>query len=373
MQRSIFEDVSDTKKSAPKAGEADRIKNRNAKIIRIWLMCVAALVVIMILVGGLTRLTDSGLSITEWKPIMGAIPPLSAEDWQIELEKYRQIPEYALVNKGMTLSEFKVIYWWEWGHRQLGRLIGMVYILPFVVLLTMGIIPKYWRLKLLGVGLLGAVQGGIGWWMVASGLVGRVDVAPIRLATHLGLAFVILGVLTWFILQLRMEDWQLLQAKRRRDPKRATWAGVLVALTFTQIFAGALVAGLDAGQWYVDWPLMNGEFLPTESFDLSPFYLNLIENHALVQFNHRMLAYTLLLALLVFYGLTRRAQNRAERDWSTYGLMIVLIQAGIGIATVLKAAPLEWALAHQAAGIVVWIVMLRMRFTMQYPPATEFR
>lgn len=373
MTRAIFEDVSNNVKSEPRAGEANRRKQRNARWLCIWLGIVAALVILMVLVGGATRLTDSGLSITEWKPIMGAIPPLSAQDWQIAFDKYRQIPEYTLVNKGMNLSEFKVIYWWEWGHRQLGRLIGLVYVVPLVAFLAMGVIPKHWRLKLIGLGLLGGLQGAIGWWMVASGLSERVDVAPIRLAIHLGTAFIILGLLLWFIFKLRLEDWQLLQASRRRHTGRAQWAVALVGLTFAQIFAGALVAGLDAGQWYVDWPLMNGYILPPESFDLRPLALNVIENHALVQFNHRTLAYVLLIAMLVFFVLSRRAEGRQERTWATYGLCILLLQTGIGISTVLHAAPFTWALAHQAGGVIVWCVMLRMCFVMRYPAAIDFK
>lgn len=375
MARPIFAEVSsDTLTPPSKAGEADRRQERNRRILIAWLICVAVLVITMILVGGLTRLTDSGLSITEWKPIMGALPPLSQQDWLIAFEKYKGIPEYSIINSSMTMEQFKVIFWWEWGHRQLGRLIGLVYVIPFVVFLIAGIVPRHWRMKLANLAILGGLQGMIGWWMVSSGLSERVDVAPIRLAVHLGLAFVILGFIVWFIFMLRLEDWQLLQARRRRHTTRATWAGVLVTLTFIQIFSGALVAGLDAGQWYIDWPLMGGEILPSESFDLRPIVLNLIENPALVQFNHRMLAYSLLVFAIIFYiGVRYYAQTRQERQWAGISLLILLAQAMIGISTVLNAAPLEWAIAHQAGGIIVWLVILHTKFVIQYPRAVQFK
>ncbi|MEO0917349.1 MAG: COX15/CtaA family protein, partial [Pseudomonadota bacterium] len=221
QKRSIFEDVSDDTAARPAAtaGVIDQAARKGARgAVRVWLMILFALVVLMIAVGGLTRLTDSGLSITEWRPVTGALPPLSAEDWTSEFEKYRAIPEYQLQNKGMSLEEFKVIYWWEWGHRQLGRFIGVVWAVGFLFFLLTRKIPPGWTARLLLPGVLGGVQGAIGWWMVSSGLSGTMlDVASYRLATHLGLAFIILGLLAWFILKLGRPEAGLMQSRRSRD------------------------------------------------------------------------------------------------------------------------------------------------------------
>ena len=211
--RSIFEEVGTTEKQVAAPGAIDQGGGGNRSGIRTWLMVLFALVALMIAVGGMTRLTDSGLSITEWKPVTGAIPPLSAETWEAEFEKYRAIPEYELQNKGMTMAEFKVIYWWEWGHRQLGRVIGLVWAAGFAWFYIRKQSPNGWNQRLLFIGALGGLQGFIGWWMVSSGLEdGMLDVASYRLATHLGLAFVIFGYLTWFILRLSRREADLLQA-----------------------------------------------------------------------------------------------------------------------------------------------------------------
>lgn len=227
--------------------------------IRIWLMMLFVLVMAMIVVGGLTRLTDSGLSITEWAPVSGALPPMSEAAWQSEFDKYRQIPEYQLQNVGMSMAEFKFIYWWEWGHRQLGRFVGLVWALGFVGFLVTRKIPPGWTGRLLLLGGLGGLQGAIGWWMVASGLTGdRIDVASYRLATHLGLAFVILGVIAWFTFQLGRSERDLMQQRRVREGKLFSMSTGLMHFTFLQILLGALVAGIDAGRNYTDWPLMAG-------------------------------------------------------------------------------------------------------------------
>jgi cytochrome c oxidase assembly protein subunit 15 len=237
-KRKLFEEVADASasKSTPAGGMIDAGKSGARGAIRWWLMSLFALVVVMILVGGLTRLTDSGLSITEWKPITGAIPPLNAEDWQSEFEKYKTIPEYQLQNKGMSLSEFQFIYWWEWGHRQLGRVIGLVWALGFFGFLAAGKIPTGWTGRLLMLGALGGVQGFIGWWMVHSGLGGEMlDVASYRLATHLGLAFVILGFIAWYVFTLAREERDLMQARRLADPKLFSMSTGLLHLSFVQI------------------------------------------------------------------------------------------------------------------------------------------
>ena len=261
-----------TRASAPTAGVIDSAR-RGARgaAIRVWLMVLFALVVCMIAVGGLTRLTDSGLSITEWRPVTGALPPMSVEAWEAEFEKYRQIPEYQLQNTGMSLEEFKFIYWWEWGHRQLGRFVGLIWAAGFLFLWLTKRIPTGWTTRLLIPGILGGIQGAIGWWMVASGLTGEMlDVASYRLATHLGLAFVILGVLAWYIFLLGRSEADLLQARRGRDAKLFSMGTGLMHFAFLQILLGALVAGIDAGRTFNDWPGMAGQFFPPRPSTSSP-------------------------------------------------------------------------------------------------------
>ena len=314
-----------------------------------WLLCVCALVVLMILVGGATRLTDSGLSITEWRPVTGAIPPLSASDWASEFAKYQATTEYQLQNAGMSLAEFQTIYWWEWGHRLLGRLIGLVYALPFLWFLLAG------RLKgraaaLSGLLLLGGLQGFVGWWMVESGLVDRLDVAPYRLAAHLGLAFLILGFGFW----LALGAFGVPRA-------RFGWpAGAFLGLLFMQILAGAAVAGSDAGKAYADWPTIGGEAFPSTYAALSPFWHNLFENHAAVQFNHRSLGYLVALCALALGALAWRRGRRRLGGALAAG---ALAQAFLGVATVLGAAPLGLSLAHQGGAAALWLLALaHLRF-----------
>ncbi|HBN29783.1 MAG TPA: heme A synthase, partial [Rhodobacteraceae bacterium] len=297
-KRNIFEDVAADGPQAniPKTSLIDGDKNRSRRRIRIWLHVLLALVAVMIVVGGLTRLTDSGLSITEWKPVTGAVPPLSEAAWNEAFTKYQQTPEFRLQNSAMTVAEFKSIYWWEWAHRQLGRVIGLVWAVGFLWFLARRQIPTGWTGRLVLIGALGGLQGAIGWWMVSSGLTGRmVDVASYRLAIHLGLAFIIMGLIVWYSMLLKSGDGDLMQARRNREgglARLATWLGLAA---FLQILLGALVAGIDAGRGYIDWPWMNGEFLPSESFDYSPLWTNFFENPALVQFDHRMLGYLVFL------------------------------------------------------------------------------
>ncbi len=369
-QRSIFEEVSGGKSDAPRrpAGDGQAARARGRKATALWLTILAVMVAAMVLVGGLTRLTDSGLAITEWNLATGALPPMSDAAWEAEFAKYKAIPEYQLVNKGMTLEAFKGIYWWEWGHRQLGRLVGLVWAVGFVWLYVRRLIPPGWTGRAILVGALGGLQGAIGWWMVSSGLTGRmVDVASYRLAIHLGLAFVILAVLVWFILRLRMDEVATLQARRRRPPGLMGLAGALLGVIFLQVLLGALVAGIDAGRGYIDWPLMGGEFLPSESFDYVPFWSNFFENPALVQFNHRMLGYLVLVLGAVFWLRTRRAPHGRIRRWSDWTMLAILLQVLLGIVTVINAAPLGWAILHQASALALVALTLRAKFEIAYP------
>ncbi len=320
--------------------------------MRVWLLLVAGLVFAMVVVGGATRLTDSGLSITEWQPLLGAIPPLNVADWQSAFAKYQATPEYAIVNAGMSLAEFKFIYWWEWTHRLLGRLIGLAFALPFLGFWVAGKLRPGFPLKLMGVFALGALQGAIGWYMVMSGLVDRVDVSQYRLALHLLTAFAILALLVW----LALEAGPAADRVRLQTVRRGEWrfAFLLFVLVFVQAGLGALVAGLKAGLTYNTWPLMDGRLVPSGLGTLTPWYLNLFENVTTVQFDHRTLAYAIAaLALWHVTALARAAED--ERLIGSAGLLAgaVLAQMGIGIATLLAGVPLALGLAHQAGAALV--------------------
>lgn len=318
--------------------------------IRRWLWAVAALVFVMVVVGGATRLTGSGLSITEWRPVTGAIPPLSDASWALEFEKYRASPQYQLLNSGMALAEFKFIYWWEWGHRQLGRFIGLVYAAGFLVVLLRRLMPWRETAILFGMGLLLGLQGTIGWIMVASGLEpGMVAVAPVKLTLHLvfaGLFFAsVVAFATW------------LTPLRRVEPMRGrAGAWFLLLLLFVQVALGGLVAGSRAGFTFNTWPLMDGALVPSSLtlFAGTPVWENFVDNVALVQFNHRLGAY-LLLAFALWHMLAlRRAvpgSGGAKRATAIAGL--VLAQSALGIVTLLLVVPLWAGLAHQALGFTV--------------------
>lgn len=375
-KRSIFEDVGDVaaREDAPKGGMIDAGRRGARGAVRVWLMVLFALVVIMIAVGGLTRLTDSGLSITEWKPVTGALPPLDAATWESEFEKYRAIPEYQLQNKGMSLSEFKVIYWWEWGHRQLGRVIGLVWALGFFGFLLTRNMPNGWTGRLAMLGVLGGAQGAIGWWMVSSGLSGQMlDVASYRLATHLGLAFVILGFIAWYIMQFGREERELMQARRGREAKLYGLSTGLLHFAFLQILIGALVAGIDAGRTYTDWPLMAGGILPPEIWEAELGWRNMFENPGLVQFIHRMTGYALLAFAIIVWLKGRKSAHTVTRAAFTAAFMALLAQVVLGIVTVLYVAAWQVAIAHQILAVVLWVLILRARFLSQYPVAQSVR
>ena len=366
--RSIFEEVGTTEKQAVTTGGIDAKSRGARKGIRLWLMVLFALVAMMIAVGGLTRLTDSGLSITEWKPVTGALPPMSVAEWDAEFAKYKQIPEYIEQNAGMSLAEFKVIYWWEWGHRQLGRFIGLVWAVGFLGFAVTRNIPTGWTPKLLFIGALGGLQGFIGWWMVSSGLrEGMLDVASYRLAIHLGLAFVIFGFIAWYILQLSRRAADLMQDRRLGNASLATWGGVLVGLTFVQIVLGALVAGIDAGRAFPQWPLMAGGFFPPDPFTISPVWRNFFEDAGLVQFMHRMTGYVLLLVGVFVWTRARSSANAQTRFAFNAVLAMMFLQMVLGIVTVLYSAPWHIAIVHQFGAVVLWVLVLRARFLAIYP------
>ena len=324
-------------------------RNDNDRTIGNWLFFMVVLVALMIVLGGATRLTNSGLSITEWAPIRGALPPLSLEAWLSEFEKYKQIPEFLAEHPDMDLEGFKVIYFWEWSHRQLGRLIGLAYALPFFYFLARKRLPEGQTLKFFSIMLLIGVQGAIGWWMVASGLVNdRVDVSQYRLATHLGVAFIILGALFWLWRNQR-ESWP----KKPLDKMPVKRTTFLAGLVFLQIIAGAFVAGLKAGRTYNTWPLMDGDFVPAGYASMTPFWRNMFENIGAVQFNHRMLAYIILIVTIwIFITSKRQLKVRKYMIWFK---ALVLWQIILGIYVLLTGDALRLALLHQFSAIFVWL------------------
>ncbi len=377
-KRSIFEDVSEDTPRRPAAqpGLIDRGRGGARRGIRAWLMVLFALVVAMIVVGGLTRLTDSGLSITEWRPVTGALPPMSEADWQAEFDKYRQIDQWRLENQWMRLEDFKQIYWWEWSHRQLGRFIGLIWALGFLGFLIARKIPAGWTVRLLIPGILGGLQGAIGWWMVASGVVSGADVTSVasyRLATHLGLAFAILGVIAWYVFLLGREERDLLQARRARERRLFATATGWMHLAFLQVLLGALVAGIDAGRTYTDWPWMAGQFLPPEPFEITPLWRNFFETASLVQFMHRMVGYALLAYGIFAWARGRRSAHAGTRMAFNAALAALVVQVALGITTVLYAAQLHVAITHQLVAVLTWVLILRARFMAGYPVADSIR
>jgi cytochrome c oxidase assembly protein subunit 15 len=329
------------------------ISSRQARAIRLWLYAVAAMVLAIVLVGGATRLTESGLSITEWKPVMGVVPPLSDAQWQGAFEKYQAIPQYRELNNGMTLDAFKTIYWWEWTHRLIARSIGVVFLLPFLWFWWRGGISPGLRNRLALIFGLGALQGAVGWWMVASGLADRVEVSQYRLATHLVLACFIYVALLWTA--QRFDE-------RRVAPVPAPirfGAVALLILVLAQIYLGAIVAGLRAGRIYNTWPLIDGALVPDPArlfFD-RPLWRNFFENTLTAQFDHRMLAYLIfIVALAQAFGAVRVLRRGPVVGGAILLAVAVTLQAALGIWTLLMVAPLSLALMHQAMAMIVLTV-----------------
>jgi cytochrome c oxidase assembly protein subunit 15 len=320
---------------------------QQSKAVAWWLFAVAALVFAMVIVGGATRLSHAGLSITEWKPVTGVIPPLTHDQWTAEFAKYQRIPEYQQINKGMSLSAFQSIYWWEWSHRLLGRLIGLVFAVPLVFFLATRRLPRrlVWRcVVLLG---LGGLQGAIGWWMVSSGLEKNVDVAPERLMIHLGAAL----VLFIFALWTGFEAWA--GPERVRPP--SGWvrgSALLLGLAYLQCLLGGLVAGNDAGLVYNDWPLMNGHLLPPVDWKLG--LRAFLHDQGLVQFDHRLGAYALLIASTLFVVQAARARMpEGVRVGALALALLVWSQAGLGVAALMNQVPFWLGALHQAVAVGV--------------------
>lgn len=323
--------------------------------VQLWLYGIAALIAAMVVVGGATRLTDSGLSITEWQLITGTLPPLGEAQWMTAFEKYQQIPEFKVQNSTMTLAEFKVIYWWEWAHRFLGRFVGFAFAVPLAFFWLRGYLPQSLKPKLVGLLVLGGLQGALGWYMVRSGLVERVDVSQYRLAAHLGLAVALFGAVFWVAFGLRR--WTP-EPRDHADllPKTGL---VLVVLVFLQIIAGAFVAGLDAGHGYNTWPLMNGALIPDGLFAMSPAWINLFENALTVQFVHRTIAYVIVVVAGVYcLTLLRRLEQGALAISALLILLVVVMQVALGVATLLSGVHIGLALCHQVAALVLLALLL---------------
>jgi cytochrome c oxidase assembly protein subunit 15 len=321
----------------------------SGRAVRCWLTTIAALIAIMVLVGGATRLTESGLSIVEWKPVTGALPPLTQAQWAEAFEGYKTIPQYRELNAGMSLDEFKTIFWWEWSHRLLGRVIGVAYLLPFLWFLWRGALSAELKRRLWIIFGLGALQGAVGWWMVASGLTQRIEVSQLRLATHLVLALLIYAAIVWTL--RRPGERQPFVSSRLKIT-----SGVLLALTFVQLYLGALVAGLRAGRVYNTWPEIDGALIPSAARLLfeQPWWRNLFDNPLTVQFEHRMVAYALFaLAILHALDAVRSRAGTAVVNGALWLAAAIALQAALGILTLLHQVPIVLALAHQAMAIAV--------------------
>ena len=333
---------------------------QSRRIVALWLLVCCALVFIMVVVGGVTRLTHSGLSIVEWQPVMGAVPPLNEQQWAETFEKYRHTPEFKQRNHDMTVEQFKGIFWWEYGHRLLGRVIGLVFLIPFLFFLfTRRLDPEVaWMLG--GIFVLGALQGVVGWLMVASGLVDEPRVSSIRLATHLGLAFLIYGFMLWVALDLLFRERGLAS-----DTMRGRASGML-AIIWLMVLSGALVAGIKAGYAYNTWPLMNGKIVPDEIMLIEPWYANIAYNMATVQFIHRCLALIIaLMAVGLWFDVRREPPNPRPRFWSTILLAMAFVQVGLGIGTLLLRVPVNLAALHQMGALVLFSIAVMFRHTLR--------
>jgi len=316
--------------------------------VAIWLFAMSALVALMVIVGGATRLTDSGLSIVEWRPVTGAVPPLSEAHWQAEFEKYKTIPEYEEVNWGMSLDEFKEIYWWEWGHRFLGRLIGFAFLIPLIFFIATRRVDRALATRLGVLFVLGGLQGALGWWMVSSGLSARVDVSQYRLAAHLALALLLFAALLW-------TAFDLISAPRVNRSSLTNFAFALAGGVYAQMIFGAFVAGLRAGRTFNTWPLMDGKVFPDGYFSGAPGFSDLFETAAASQFNHRLGAYALAAAAAGFFMIARKTDLAGR---AKFVAIAVAFQIALGVWTVLAATPIALGLAHQAGALIVFALAL---------------
>ncbi|MGE5094538.1 MAG: COX15/CtaA family protein [Betaproteobacteria bacterium] len=330
------------------------------RAVALWLLACCVLVFAMVVVGGITRLTHSGLSIVEWQPLVGALPPLNESQWEATFAKYRETPEFRLRNHDMTLEGFKGIFWWEYFHRLLGRLVGVVFFVPFAWFLVRGRIrgPLAWKLAAIFV--LGGLQGALGWYMVKSGLVDDPRVSPLRLAAHLGMACLIFALMLWTALDL------LAPAREGRPVPARGLGTALVAIVFVMVLSGALVAGIRAGYAYNTWPLMNGQWIPDEILLIEPWWDNFVFNMATVQFDHRAIAYVIVaLTVVTWLRMRHAAADARARAWAHAMLLAVSVQVGLGIATLLARVPVPLAALHQAGAVIVFTCAIGLRHAMR--------
>lgn len=341
---------------------------RTRKQVAVWLFVCSAMVFATLIVGGVTRLTHSGLSIVEWQPIVGVIPPLGRAEWEAAFDKYKKTPEFEKVNHQMDLDEFKGIFWWEYFHRVLGRAIGMVYFLPFLWFLLRGKLNAGLRPQLIGIFLLGGLQGAMGWYMVKSGLVDDPRVSQYRLTAHLSLAFVIFIAMTWVALGLLAERSRAVaSAEVTRLQRIGFWLALLV---FYMVVTGGFVAGIRAGKAYNTFPLMNGHFIPPEIFMIEPWYLNFFNNMATVQFDHRLGAWLLAFILPWFWLKIWSAEvSLAAKRVAILLVAAVAVQIALGVATLLMQVPVALGAAHQGGAMVVFGILLWLNHELRVPPA----
>ncbi len=354
-----------TTSPAMKISTTSALPGRQSTAIAVWLLVCCALVFAMVIVGGVTRLTGSGLSIVEWQPLIGTIPPLSDQDWTVLFEKYQQIPQYELVNKGMSLDAFKGIFWWEYFHRLLGRLIGVVYFIPLVYFIVRKQVDRVLGLKLFGIFVLGGLQGLMGWYMVMSGLSDNVHVSQYRLTAHLGLAFVIYAAMFWVATGLLSSKSNVSSDASNADStnspvKLRRFSLALTGLIFIMVLSGGLVAGIHAGKAYNTFPLMDGSWIPPALFVLDPWYRNFFDNITTVQFDHRLIAWMLIFLVPYFWFKAIRtiALSSSARLACHLFLLALMIQVGLGITTLLLKVPLTYAAAHQAGAVLLFTAAL---------------
>ncbi|WP_295627403.1 COX15/CtaA family protein [uncultured Nitrosomonas sp.] len=328
------------------------------KPIATWLLICCVMVFAMIVVGGVTRLTDSGLSIVEWQPIVGTMPPITQEDWDVLLEKYRSSPQYQKVNKGMSVDEFKNIFWWEYFHRLLGRLIGIVFFVPFVYFLVRKSIDRSLGIKLTGIFILGGLQGFMGWYMVMSGLVNDPHVSQYRLTAHLGLAFVIFAAMFWVALGLITPQSEHSRLNEKIQSLRR-FSYSLTSLIFIMILSGGFVAGIRAGLAYNTFPLMNGYLIPPDLFILEPWYRNFFDNITTVQFDHRLIAWLLAFLVPLFWFKAHKTElSGTTRLACNLFLLMLVVQISLGITTLLQVVPIHLAASHQGGAVLLFAASL---------------
>jgi heme a synthase len=348
--------------TSPASARQREVTERGLRPVAIWLLACCAMIFAMVVIGGITRLTWSGLSITEWQPVSGIVPPLSAADWQAEFAKYQQTTQYKLLNAGMSLADFKTIFLWEYLHRLWGRLIGFVYLLPFLYFLARGRIPRRLAWPLTGIFALGFAQGALGWYMVESGLADRIEVSQYRLTAHLVLALVIYAATLWTALGLLYPTHAATSAGLRRA------TGAVLCLVSLTIIAGGFVAGLNAGLTYNTFPLMDGSFVPAGYAQLSPFIRNWFENVAAVQFDHRLLAMTTVACVIALWVAGQRVTlpTHAKRALCML-LAVALLQLALGISTLLLVVPIPLAATHQAGAVLLLTAAIVLQHRLRRP------